>query len=330
MKRNLNSLIRKTINESQLMLEKKLPCDRSGKRGAKACWRCKHDYKDAHDAGNPSEPLYGIYGVCGGKVVDPSNDDGRDIRSSKFTESETRFDFEDELRINESNLLSERMDCWSRGRNNYGGCRIQGGTDSSSGCMSYTECQDSDEGPGRVSGRNTRCVRHNGNQSHGYQPGINRCLEWSGSKSSPVDRWEDEEEFGYSVSGSEQCCIEIGPDDGCIKYGPCDDSQSSESLSVEMSEQIKRIVREQAMMLGFGNTGGPGVGFDTAIATPTSKYEQYEEEEEEELDETSGSGEGGTYNINISNQSADPNYTADGMGMFESIIRRNLRKYKNR
>ena len=239
---------------------------------------------------------------------------------------------------------------------------------------------------------NTRCVRHNGNQSHGYTPGVNRCLEWSGSmEGSPVDWWEEDEEFGYSVSGGEECCILRGTDDGCLDWGPCDGySQSSRGLSMAENKQIKRVVREQVMMLGFGNTGGPGVGFSTAIATPTSKYEQYEDYEMEEgeicedcgevhegncgvyenysiekgshghphemdekpergvgrltklvkkyfdfgedyeLEEGSGSGEGGTYNINISNKSADPDYTADAMGMFENILRNNIMKYKNR
>ena len=272
MKRNLKNLIRKTIKESQLLLEKKLPCDKRSKKG---CTECMDDYFDAHDAGNPSEPLYGVYGVCGGgKVVDPSNDDWEDRRRSKSAGPETRFDFEDELRINESNLLSERMDCWSRGKWNRGGCRIDSGN-SSSGCMSYNECEKTEEGD-RVFGR--------------------------------------------------KCCITVDMNNECVEYGPCGKGKSSEKLSREMNEQIERIVKEQAMMLGFGNSGGPGVGFETAVATPTSKYEQYEEEEYE-LDETSGSGEGGTYNINISNQSADPAYTADGMGMFESIIRRKLRNY---
>ena len=317
MKRNLNNLIRKTINESKLLLEG-LPCDgkQRSKKSRRSCTRCLDDYYDAHDAGNPSEPLYGASGVCGGgKVVDPSNDDWRDRRRSKSAGPETRFDFEDELRINESNLLSERMDCWSRGKYNRGGCRIDIGTDSSSGCMSYNECEETKEDD-RVSGGNKYCVRHNGNQSGGYKPGFNRCLEWSGSKSSPVEWWEKDEEVGYSVSGGEECCILRGTDDGCLEYGPCG-VRMAES---ELIDTIERIVNEQ-MMLGFGNTQGMSLG----ITKPSDKYEEELEEELEEDDTT-----GTTYNVNVSNKSADPNYTDDGMGMFESILRNNIMKYKNR
>ena len=272
--------MRRNLNESQLLLEEKKPCDTRRKKG---CTECMDDYFDKYDKGGPKPPEGGWKGVCGGMVRDDS----------------------DKRTVNESRLLSERADCWGRGKSGSGHCRLEQGSDSSTpGCMTYNECEATEKDDYSVFGGNRYCVRHNGNQSHGYTPGVNRCLEWSDSVI------------------MQECCTAVDMDNNCVEWGPCP-GESSGGLSIEMNEQIERIVREQAMMLGFGNTGGPGIGFDTAIATPTSKYEQYEEEDETELDEN-----GGSYNININNQSADPDYTADGMGIFENIFRKNIRSYR--
>ena len=67
------------------------------------------------------------------------------------------------------------------------------------------------------------------------------------------------------------------------------------------------------------------ININFPITKPSDKYEEELEEELEEDDTT-----GTTYNVNVSNKSADPNYTDDGMGMFESILRNNIMKYKNR
>ena len=91
-----------------------------------------------------------------------------------------------------------------------------------------------------------------------------------------------------------------------------------ETMEVSESEliaSIERIVKEQTAVLGFGNFGNLGIG------TPTSKYQELGEDDE-------------TYNVNVSNKGDDPDYTDDGMGIFEdddeleesvkSIVRREL------
>ena len=148
--------------------------------------------------------------------------------------------------------------------------------------------------------------------------------------------WEDGND-GPTGKGPNQSCNKGGSKLGtCVDRGGggdccylstrmCHGGMSIGGGGVRMAESelidtIERIVNEQ-MMLGFGNTQGMSLG----ITKPSDKYEEELEEELEEDDTT-----GTTYNVNVSNKSADPNYTDDGMGMFESILRNNIMKYKNR
>ena len=83
--------------------------------------------------------------------------------------------------------------------------------------------------------------------------------------------------------------------------GRPDDMREPETMEVSESEliaSIERIVKEQTATLGFGNFGNLGIG------TPTSKYQELGEDDE-------------TYNLNVSNKGDDPDYTDDGMDIFE-------------
>jgi len=85
--------------------------------------------------------------------------------------------------------------------------------------------------------------------------------------------------------------------------GNDDDRYMMEPETMEVSESeliasIERIVKEQTATLGFGNFGNLGIG------TPTSKYQELGEDDE-------------TYNLNVSNKGDDPDYTDDGMDIFE-------------
>ena len=335
---DLRKIVQRTINESQLLLEEEAICDRGAeqcsqcrevlikagvggaircvchgqgchgqfpgnkRRAKKKCRACVDDYYDYYDAGNPQEPLYGLEAECGGKIlrdVDVELDNDKEYGMYTGPEKPPLDGPGSNIRIKESDLrkivqrtinesqLNERVECWDRGRTGIGACRVVGGQDSSSGCMSYTECVDTEPEDSLYDGGNNRCIRHNGNQNHGYKPGVNRCLEWAGDRiGSPVDWWEEEE---------------------------MDTIQVRES---ELVNTIEKIVKEQ-MMLGFGNTQGIGLG----IAKPSDKYDL----DEEELDEDDTTGT--TYNVNIANKSADPDYTADAMGIFENISKQNLKKY---
>lgn len=202
--------------------------------------------------------------------------------------------------------LNERFECWNRGRSGRTACRMarDGSHSGTPGCMSYNECLDTEPEDSIYDGGNNRCIRHNGNQEDGYKPGVNRCLEWSGDrKGSPVDWWEDDDyDFSYRKGSPVDWWEE-----------ETDTIQVRESVLIDT---IEKIVKEQ-MMLGFGNNQGMGLG----IAKPSDKYDLGEDELDE--DDTTGT----TYNVNISNQSADPDYTADGMGIFENILKQNLKKY---
>ena len=86
------------------------------------------------------------------------------------------------------------------------------------------------------------------------------------------------------------------------------ESKSSKKKTIVVSESqlvesIERIIKEMmsgSSSLGFGNTGGMGMGLSDAIIKPTDKYRDLEEKEDLELDLVD-----------------DPDATEDGMGIFE-------------
>ena len=306
-----------------LLLEE-LPCSgKQRKRRAAKCRKCVDDYYDTYDAGNPQEPLYGLEGECGGKIlsdvdVDVELDNDKEYGRYDGPEKPPLDGPGSNIRIKESDLrkivqrtinegiINERLECWNRGKSGRTACRMarDGSHSGTPGCMSYNECLDTEPEDSIYDGGNNRCIRHNGNQNHGYKPGVNRCLEWSGDrKSSPVDRWEDDDyDFSYRKGSPVDWWEE-----------ETDIIQVRESVLIDT---IEKIVKEQ-IMLGFGNNQGMGLG----IAKPSDKYDLGEDELDE--DDTTGT----TYNVNISNKSADPDYTADGMGIFENILKQNLKKY---
>ena len=87
------------------------------------------------------------------------------------------------------------------------------------------------------------------------------------------------------------------------------ESKSTKKNTIVVSEEqlvesIERIISEMmhgSTSLGFGNTGGMGMGFKDAIIKPSDKYNELDEKEDLELDIVD-----------------DPDATEDGMGMFES------------
>ena len=87
------------------------------------------------------------------------------------------------------------------------------------------------------------------------------------------------------------------------------ESKSTKKNTIVVSEEqlvesIERIISEMmhgSTSLGFGNTGGMGMGFKDAIIKPSDKYKELDEKEDLELDIVD-----------------DPDATEDGMGMFES------------